>query len=380
MKWSPYHRATHTAFALAVAVVAALPLHKVAAQTSWTGGFNNIWINVFPQNWTNGAPDAVNEVVTLGDIVTAPSNVLLMSLNNHPTYSNYNPRVGTLNIVGDADYNIFTSVPSSSYRTPRLRFSVSSGSASLNISGSNSSTIDSSLNVRLVDSLEINHSGSGDFTIAANIDENGTRSLTHNGTGTTILSGSNTYSGGTTVNGGTLELKNTTGGTPVSGPQLTLNSGGTLLLSANEQINDSTALTLDGGTFSTGTGFSETLGPLTLTSNSSIDLGSNPHLLSFSSSSLPAWNGTLTIYGWHGSPGQSGTQGQIFFGNTSTGLTPDQLGRIHFDGFSTAAMLNDAGELVPTAVPEAQTVLAALCLAGWVFFRERHRLRAILSS
>jgi hypothetical protein len=57
-----------------------------------------------------------------------------------------------------------------------------------------------------------------------------------------------------------------------------VNSGGTLLLGASNQINNSATMTLAGGTFSKpdysdGTTSSVGLGALTLGANSNIDLG-----------------------------------------------------------------------------------------------------------
>ena len=59
-------------------------------------------------------------------------------------------------------------------------------------------------------------------------------------------------------------------------------NGGTLLLGASNVLNDAASVTLGGGTLATG-GFSETLGALTLTANSTIDFGAgNTSVLSFS--------------------------------------------------------------------------------------------------
>jgi len=157
-----------------------------------------------------------------------------------------------------------------------------------------------------------------------------------------------------------------------------VNSGGTLLLGNTNQIIDSANLTLNGGTFSTGetVGFSETLGTLTLSGTSSIDLGTASHLLQFADSSAlsGAWSGALTIYGWTGFPYTSGTAGQIFFGNNSSSLTSGQLSMISFDGFGSGAILLTTGELVPVAVPEPHAILAALLIAAAIAYRERRTL------
>jgi autotransporter-associated beta strand protein len=188
----------------------------------------------------------------------------------------------------------------------------------------------------------------------------------------------NTYTGPTTINGGTLELAKTAGVTSIAGSAVTVNSGGTLLLGSSNQINNAANLTLNSGTFSTGdsVGFSETLGTLTLSGSSSIDLGTGVHLLQFANSSSlsGSWSGSLTIYGWTGLPLTSGTSGQIYFGNNVTGLTSSQLAMISFNGFGQGAILLSTGELVPVAIPEAETVLAASLLVFLVGYRERRRL------
>jgi fibronectin-binding autotransporter adhesin len=68
---------------------------------------------------------------------------------------------------------------------------------------------------------------SSTMTLAGNITESGSRSLTINGPGTTVLSGSNNYSGGTTVVSGQLLANNATGSATGSGA-LTVNAGAAL--------------------------------------------------------------------------------------------------------------------------------------------------------
>jgi fibronectin-binding autotransporter adhesin len=85
------------------------------------------------------------------------------------------------------------------------------------------------------------------FTVTSAI--GGTGTLNKTGSGTMVLSGVNTYSGGTNVGAGTLQI------------------------SASERLADSGALTVSGGTFDLQT-FNETVGTVTLSSGSIVGSGS----------------------------------------------------------------------------------------------------------
>jgi autotransporter-associated beta strand protein len=226
---------------------------------------------------------------------------------------------------------------------------------------------------------------------AIDLDVNGvisgsTSGLTKAGAGTMRMRGTtaNTYTGPTTVSGGTLTLAKSSGVNAIVGSSITINSGATLLLGAANQIANAATMTLNGGTFSTGatTGFAETLGALTLAADSVINLGTGSHLLNFANSSAIAWSGSLlTIYGWVGTAQNPGTNGRIFFGSDTTGLTLAQLSKIQFNGYVLGSQLLSNGELVPIAViPEPGVVVAAILLAGFVVLREFHRRRARLRA
>jgi len=203
----------------------------------------------------------------------------------------------------------------------------------------------------------------------------GTGGLTKSGAGTLMLTGTvaNTYSGVTTINAGQITLQKTAGVDAIAG-NIIINTGGTLLLGASDQIISTADMTLAGGTFETG-GFDETLDTLTLTANSVIDMTGTGDILNFSDSSAIAWTGgtTLEIQGYDGTTDTD----QLFFGTTDSGLTADQLAQISFRdpvGWapgSYSAFIQSDGRIVP--IPEPATILSGFLLFGILARRGRRR-------
>ena len=206
--------------------------------------------------------------------------------------------------------------------------------------------------------------------------------VTKTGSGRWRLTKANTYTGATTVSGGTLEVAaaNALGATS----NLTINGGGTLLLSnagTNDRINDSTTVTLAGGTFNTG-GFSETVGALTLNANSVIDMGSSSSILTFLSAGITAWSGTLLIWNWTGTAGTGGGTDQLIFAssanNGSITLSDVQFysdAGVTQIGFGAGFFsLGSSSELVP--IPEPSTAFAGLAFLGLAGWRERRKTLA----
>jgi hypothetical protein len=194
----------------------------------------------------------------------------------------------------------------------------------------------------------------------------GTSGLIKNGMGTVVAAPTNggqyTYTGITQINAGTLELG-----------------------AANRLPNGST-IRLAGGILSSGSaaGFSDTVGALELASSSTIALGTGVHALTFSGI-IDTPLGILTILGWTGSPGESGSAGDLLF--TDVGSTPQTtyasfLSTVQFDGFATgqATFILSSGstyELVPAPVPEPATILAlAFAALGAGQFARRRRVRS----
>ena len=99
--------------------------------------------------------------------------------------------------------------------------------------------------------------------------------------------------------------------------------------------------------------------PLTVTANSTIDMGVGSSTLSFANSNpsvnnlATSWaTGTLlTINNWSGTPVSGGGADQLVFGFDSTGLPSAEVSRIKFSGFPSGATILPTGEVVPTSSP-----------------------------
>ncbi len=192
-------------------------------------------------------------------------------------------------------------------------------------------------------------SGNTSSTSFTGIIENGSATsiaITKNGSGILALSGANTYTGTTTINAGTILLE-------------------------NANVIPDNPVVLGGGILNTGSagGFSETIGDLTVSVNSTIALGTGVHTLTIANSSGNTWAATtLSVTGWTGigGSGGAGTQGVIMVG--VGGLTPAQLTKISFTGFGAGAVITGSGELVPASgstIFYSQGNLAPNTLANW---------------
>ena len=174
----------------------------------------------------------------------------------------------------------------------------------------------------------INHTGSitlsgtaatGDTTIGSVIGSNVTSVTQNSATSRMVLSGSNAYTGATSINAGTLAL------------------------GASNVLPNATAVSIGAATLDVAT-YTDTAGTLDPTGAATINLGAGA-TLAFADSSAVDWNGgTLNI------TGSFVSGASLRFGTTRDGLTAAQLGKITATGISNFG-LNESGYLIE-AFPE----------------------------
>ncbi|HEY4283700.1 MAG TPA: autotransporter-associated beta strand repeat-containing protein, partial [Chthoniobacterales bacterium] len=209
----------------------------------------------------------------------------------------------------------------------------------------------------------------------------GNMALVKSGVGTLALTGANTFSGSTTINAGTLTLAASSGSALGSTSAITINSGGTLLLGASNQINDTATIamgnnsTLSRGTFSEGGIGTAGMGALTLSANGAhIDFGTGAvGVLTFTS--LTTNNFTINIDNWTGNYTQqgSGSTDRLIFDDDQT----SNLNNFYFTGYGTGATQFNLGngffELV-AAVPEPSTYVTGGIVAGLLVCSQLRRV------
>jgi hypothetical protein len=157
---------------------------------------------------------------------------------------------------------------------------------------------------------------------------------------------------------------------------ITVNSGGTLLVGASNQITDSALITLAGGTFAKGDfieGSTSTAGAgaLTLSATSShLGFGTGTAgTLTFASFSPGSFS--LTIDSW-----TAGANDRLIFVSDQSA----NLGSFNFTGYGPGAIEFDLGggyyEITPASpVPEPSTYVAGALALGALAYHQRRRFR-----
>jgi fibronectin-binding autotransporter adhesin len=213
----------------------------------------------------------------------------------------------------------------------------------------------------------------------------GTGAVIKDGGGTLVLNAANTYTGSTTVNSGTLAAAaaNALGSTS----NVIVNNGGSFLVTADDAIGSSTNVTLGSGNTTAGLifngNYNGTVGALTLSADSIIDLGTDSVRVIFASiAGLGSYN--LSIWNWTGNaqypgPAGGGTDQLVF--TDASGFT-NNLSKVSFYGGAGTSLISTSGFLTGSpseivAVPEPSAIIAAillLCGLGVQFFRTRKSL------
>ncbi|MES2308426.1 MAG: hypothetical protein V4507_06155 [Verrucomicrobiota bacterium] len=198
----------------------------------------------------------------------------------------------------------------------------------------------------------------------------GTQGLTKIGSGTFYLSGTanNTFTGTVTVTTGTLVLNKSAGINATASTSIAVGLGSALTWNASEQLVNTANISVSGGTLNL-SGKSETVGTLTTTGNSIINLSTTSSII-FSDSSINLWSGTLKLYNYDNT--------DVIGFSTSTGLTASQLSMINFYSDAGTTLLGSGGKLdsngfLTLAIPEPQSMallLIALMIVA-IPFRKR---------
>ncbi len=264
----------------------------------------------------------------------------------------------------------------------------SSGTSAAQITNSGGGSFGVSLNTTAgattVFNIQNSPTVATELAIAVPITGGSAGGIQKTGAGVLSLTGANTFTGPTAINGGTLQAAV---GTLVSTSSVTVNSSGTLLLSGSgRHIGANTVVTLNGGTFNTG-GFSEptttaggnNIGALTLTATSVINFGTgNSSILEFGGVGTHTAGTLLQVTNWDGTPVVGGSGDRLLFSGTATDFTTKyNQTDVSFNGMTGYAVDQFSGYyevtgLVP--VPEPTTILGGLLALGTLGYSQRRRL------
>jgi len=244
-------------------------------------------------------------------------------------------------------------------------------------------TTNSSLNFNQADTLSITSTISGAGTV------------NQAGTGTTVLTASNSYSGGTTIaSNSTLVLG--TGGN-LSGTTNVAINGGTLLLEGNGEINPintNASLSMSAGSTLSMSGpgatsrvLTQSFATLTLSGTTVIDFGNLSGISTLNISSILLSGNALSIYNWNGTTlwgtvSSTGGTGQLTHLLDSSALSGSDLSNITFYSGEDTGFLgtgtfspSNPGEIIP--VPEPSVMISGILLLGWMIWGARSQLKGL---
>ena len=316
---------------------------------------------------------ATNGVLTLG-----ANSVNVGAANITTTYSGViegtgamiKSGTGTLTLTGNSSYAGGTSLNAG---TLRLNSTTAAGTGTITQADGTSlleinttGTVTNAMSIYKISTLQsVTLSGNktlnnATYTVASGTittdsgNLSGTGGVTKQGTGTLILTGDNSYTGAVAVNEGLLNLNSSTGGAAATTSSVSVASGATLLVSQSNQVNNSAAVTLSGGTIQRASGVTEVFGNLIVSSASFLDFGTGTAgTISFGTY---APSSLLTVQNFF--PGNV-----LTFGSNLTN-TINNPSLFSFSGGFTSSWNSGTSTFTITAVPETSTVVAALGLLG----------------
>jgi autotransporter-associated beta strand protein len=266
---------------ISAAVALAFTATAHAVPYTWGGG-NLGWTDTSASGWNGGPPVS-------GDTATINTGTVTTTANNQQ--NGVALTIGSSGVLNAANYMYFNTTGSLTLNSGTINVTAAdgygwrAGSLSLSVNANSGSSFinGSGLGLRLEGNTTF--SGAGDLTISANLFDtyNGSSftatSITKEGAGTLTLGGTlggstAVYSGGTTVNGGTLVLAGYNVIGVGAGPLIINNSGSLVTMTGNYSVNIG-SLTLNGGELSSGGFFDATYGSYYLNNDVTVGAGTS---------------------------------------------------------------------------------------------------------
>lgn len=327
--------------------------------TTFSGSSGNNTPNVYVNSGTlilakNSGTLAISGDLTVGD-GTGTDIVQFNADNQTPSYKGITVNSsGVLNLNGHRDeITTLTLSGGTVSNTSSGLITINNAAAIVATTNSNTATVNSNILFNTWNMAVNVANGASAVDLAITGTLTASHGLSKTGTGTLQLSGTYVNSDGSALN--------VTGGTLLLGSSNVFASG----TAAN---GTKTGITLAAGTTFASGGNSDTMGTLTLSGNSTIDLGNGASSLTFDNVSYSS--GTVTISNW------TNGSDHIYFSTNPTGTF---LANVYWADSGTTGAIMIGGELRPInvpVVPELDTALSALLFLVSVALFHRRRTGA----
>jgi autotransporter-associated beta strand protein len=188
--------------------------------------------------------------------------------------------------------------------------------------------------------------------------------ITKLGTGTLLVTASNTFTGTVDVQAGVLSLASATGSAAGGTTNVIVATNATLLIAQSDQVNNSAGVTLSGGTIQRASGVTEIFGNLNVSSASFLDFGSGTE----GTMSFGTYTGSalLTVNNFF--------QGNVLtFGTDLSGSISD-TNSFQFDNAFNSSWNQGTTTFTITAIPEPSAYFAVVALLGLVLWPAARRI------